>query len=172
MKIKPIVSVLFLSCFSIYILCPILMQGNYERSLSDSTPTKEGSQHRQRETPPSEFRWDTKQVASGNKAACCTPTSGREEGNSDAPQQQNPQVGNCCFIGLELTLPNKSDLDLSHLLRTAFSLAVVLPSPFVLFASHETVLRPHPFLNLYEYFPVYQISPRAPPHSPLQFSHI
>ena len=172
MKVKPIISVLFLSCFSIYILCPVLMQGDCELSFSDATPTKGGSQHCHRETLPTEFHWDMKQVASGHKAACCAPTSGREEGNSDAPQQQNPQVGNCCFIGLEFTFPDTSDLDLSHLFRTAFSLTVVLPVPSVPFAFHETVLRPHPFLNLYEHFPVYQIAPRAPPHSLLQSSHI
>ena len=172
MKIKPIVSVLFLSCFSIYILCPALMQGNCEPSLSDSKPTKGDSQHCHRETLPTELHWDLKQVASGHKAACCVPTSGREEGDSDAPQQQNPQVGNCCFIGLEFTFPNESNLDLSHLLRTAFSLTAVLPVPSALFASYEMVIRPPPFLNLYEYFPVYQIFPRAPPHSSLQFSHI
>ncbi len=172
MKSKPIVSFLFLSCFSIYILCPVLMQGNCELSLSDSTPPKGGSQHCHRETLPNEFHWDVKQVASGHKAACCAPTSGREAGNSDAPQQQNPQVGNCCFIGLEFTFPNESDLDLNYLFRTAFSLTFVVPFPSVLFASHETVLRPPSFLNLYEHFPAYQIFPRAPPHSPFQFSHI
>ena len=172
MKVKPIVSILFLSCFSIYILCPVLMQGNCELPLSDSTPAKEGSQHCHRETLPTEFDWDMKQIASGHRAACCVPTGGREEGNSDAPQQQTPRVGNCCFIGLEFTFPNTSDLDLSHLFRTAFSLTVVLPFPSVLFASHETVLRPRPFLNLSEHFPAYQIFPRAPPYSPLQYSHI
>ena len=172
MKMKSIVSVFFLNCFSIYILCPALMQGNCELSLSDSTPTKRGSQHCDRETLPTKFHWDMKQIASVYKAACCVPTSGREEGNSDASQQQNPQVGNCCFIGLEFTFPNESDLDLSHLFRTAFSLTVVLPFPSVLFASHETVLCSLPFPNLYEHFLVYQIFPRAPPHLPFQLSYI
>ena len=193
MKIKPIVSVLFLLSFSVYLLCPALMQvssfsrsgGDCELSLLASTPTQDQQCHR--ETLPPESHWDMKQVVSELKllspdasagATCCVPTSTcprtdedcNEEGDSNT--QEHPQVGSCCFIGLELTFPSKSDSDVSHLFRTTFSLTVVLPSPSACFASHETALRPHPFLNLYEYFPVYQISPRAPPHSPLQFSHI
>ncbi len=148
MKIKPIISILFLFSFSFYNLCPALMQGDCGFSVLDSTSI-------------------------GKIPSCPSCSNHCNTETENTPQQEKPQIGNCCFVGLELTVPNESnDLDLSKLFHTTLSLIVVLSSPSAFSPSYETALRPRPFLNFYAYFPICQASPRAPPHSPPQFSHI
>ena len=146
MKSKSIVSVIFLFSFSIYLLCPLLMQGNCGFSLVDASLTGE--------------------------APSCSKCSNPCHTDTDpAPQQEKPHVGSCCFVGMELTRPNEADaLDLSKRFRTAFSLNVVLPSLFELLPSHQIARKPRPFLHLYGYFHICQTLPRAPPRSPLAFS--
>ena len=144
MKIKQAISLLFLFSFSIYNLCPVLMQGRCGFSVVDSTSIVETS-----------------------CSSCCNAEA------EETSQQEGHQVGNCCFVGLELTRPNESDdLDLSQLFSTTFSLMVVLVPLPTLLPSDEAAFYPHPFQNLYEYFSACHVFPRAPPHAPLQYSYV
>ena len=172
MKFKQLIILFFFVSFSIYNLCPVLMQGNCGFSQSDSVPIAEGSQHCQRETAPPQFHWDMEQGISGLQAApirlgfkatCCVSKSDGEEGSSNAPQRENRHAENCCIIGLELLNPSKSD-PLNQLLITTFSVIAAIPSPSAVPPlSQPTFRHVHPVTHYYDYFPVHQISLRGPP---------
>ncbi len=163
MKFKQIVTLLFLLSFAIYNLCPLLMQGNCGFSLPDSVPIAESSQHCHKEVAPPRLDWDLNKGVAGLFAACCIPTTGCEKEDSNTPRQENRNAENCCFIGLELLNPSKSD-PLDQLLITALSLVAAIPSPIQApFLSELALRHVHPARHHYDYFPVHQISLRGPP---------
>ena len=129
MKFKQIVILLFFVTFSIYNLCPILVQGHC-RSFSVSYPN-------------------------------CS--KGCEKEAENTPQRDNCQAGSCCAIGLQLTRPSESH-HLSQILQLTFSFISAIPSPSAVSSLYKSTFRPdYPSKNLYDYFPVHHISPRAPP---------
>jgi hypothetical protein len=165
MKFKRTITILFFLSFTIYNLCPLLMQGNCGFSLSDLTALAESSQHCQRDAAPPRSHWDMKQITPGLKAACCVSKSGGEERSKNTPQQENENRNpeNCCVIGLELLNPSKSD-SLNQRLSTTLSLIAANPPPAPAPPLSEPAFRHvRPVRHHYDYFPVHQISLRGPP---------
>ena len=162
MKMKQVVTFLFLFSFSVYNLCPVLIQGNCGVLVVNSTPVGAISLS----FPAKTAKDSTPRCEGpGTCASCC------KTGASNTSPREKPQVGNCCFLGLELVRPDESD-DLSQYRGMPLSSSVVIPSPSTLPLADETAFCPHLFVDLYDYFAVYQISPRAPPHLSIQHFYV
>ena len=137
MKLKHIVTLL-LCVFSVYYLCPVLMQGLCGPSVSESPPVVEVS---------------PRPSCSGH----C------EEGAENTPQRKNHQERSCCAIGLQLTRPSDPS-PVSQTLPIAFPLTAAISSHPDASPFYESTFRYfHPAQKLYADFPAHHISFRAPP---------
>ncbi len=140
MKFKHTVTLLFLFSFSIYNLCPVLVQGHCGFP-SDSRSAFE--------------------ISLRSTLICDRGNCGK--GAENTPQPASHRAGNCCAVGLQLARPSESHAA-SQTLQIAFPLIIDLPSLSTLPHVHKVDFRPDlPSKKRYAYFPVHHLPSRAPP---------